>query len=124
MTEKKSQFRLALLSGGHASERSRANLPRDRATLADQDKRPRRAAPGRARRAETHEVAVALGSTLASTFLSEPPRMAAHAPRPVRPYTPRAMYSLALSSVQLVSIFAIVFGSSSERQVLAPRGRG
>lgn len=37
-----------------------------------------------------------LGSTLASTFLSEPPLMAAYAPRPVRPYTPRAMYSLRL----------------------------
>lgn len=43
----------------------------------------------------THEVAVALGSTLASTFLSlEPPRVAAHAERPVMPKVPRARYSL------------------------------
>ena len=55
------------------------------------------------RDSQTYEVAVALGSTLASTFLSEPPRMAAHAPRPVRPYTPRAMYSLALLVVDAAS---------------------
>lgn len=62
---------------------------------------------GQIRARKTHEVALFLGSTLASTFLSEPPRVARYAPRPVMPKVPSAMYSLRLCGDPCVSTWAV-----------------
>lgn len=47
------------------------------------------------RELRTYEVEFALAEiSTGAAFLSDPPLIAAHAPSPVIPYTPKAMYSL------------------------------